>query len=176
MPFISATGGSGIGVVTGLTSLDNSIAIGGTAFIPDLSVNFPSMLLDNSRITSPVPITATTEGTADNVINGGGFVAVGGVPVVVSFSCPGVTPGANSILTLVFLRDSTVLGQAFATSAIGVGSGAFSVSVFDTPSAANHVYAVKAFLSTGTDQATILAGAGGAGNLLPGLLTVKNGF
>lgn len=174
MPIVSGSAPGGGGVVTSLTSVDSSIAIGGTAFIPDLSVNFPLQQIGPGLTTNPIAITAVTEGTADAVVSTGAGTFTPGNDVLITFVCAGITPGANSIVTLVFLRDAVVLGQAQATPAVGVGSGALSVTVRDTPAAGNHTFAVTAFLSVGNNQATINGGLGGSGNLIPIALFVSN--
>lgn len=127
----------------------------------------PGYKLDYAQITAQVgPIGATTEGTAVAVVTGNS-VAYDGSQVKVEFWCPGITSGAGSV-TFVVLRDTTVVGHFAAMP--GSASGAVSGVVFDTPSAANHIYKVSCYVNV--NNCWVEAGAGGSGNFLPAFLRV----
>jgi hypothetical protein len=81
--------------------------------------------------------------------------------------------GTNKV-TLVFLRDSTVIGQTviLETGATFMNGAGPNAECFDTPAAGAHTYAVKAFAAATSPNYTIKAGAGGAGNLFPASLRV----
>jgi len=124
--------------------------------------------IDYAQITADVSITHTTEGTADTVVTGNS-ITYDGTKNNVEFWCPNITSNAIAAV-FVLLRDSTVLGQAI-SSAANVINGGFKAEVFDTPTAAAHTYAVKAFQSS-VGTLTVKAGAGGSGVLLPPFLRV----
>lgn len=132
-------------------------------------VALPSQEFDFAEITSsPAGITATTEAASQPVISGNS-VYFDGSRVKVSCFVPKLSASTSLTATFVVFRDSTVLGQVFggavATTSVGTG-----FELFDMPPTGAHTYAVKAFVSTGT--LTVDAGAGGAGNLVPGWLRV----
>ena len=123
---------------------------------------------DYAQITANVSITATTEATAQAVVTGNSVTYDGGRVQVECFF-PGFDGGQAR---LVFLRDTTVLGDVYNSNAGGNPAQAVGLSgrVFDTPTAAAHTYAVKAF-STGA-TCTVNAGPGGSGSFVPGFLRV----
>lgn len=121
-------------------------------------------------------INATTEGGASTVITGNA-VTFDGTRVKLEFFAPEIVnvggTGTNK-LTVVFLRDSTVIGQVVVLergSTFGNGESA-KAECFDTPSAGSHSYAVKAFSAATSPNYTVKAGAGGSGNLVPAYLRV----
>lgn len=121
-------------------------------------------------------INATTEAGASTVITGNS-VTYDGTRVKLEFYTPEIVnvagTGTNK-LTVVFLRDSTVVGQA----AIVESGSSFSdregakAECFDTPAAGAHTYAVKAFSAATSPNYTVKAGAGGSGNLVSAYLRV----
>ena len=130
-----------------------------------------SSQLDYAAITSSTAaINATTEGTSVAVITGNS-VSYDGTNVKVEFFVPKITATAGDP-TLVFYRDSTVIGQAFLYHSTGAQSiGAMTLATIDTPPAGAHTYKVSAFVSA--NSVTFNAGTGGSGNLLPAFLRVS---
>ncbi len=124
---------------------------------------------DYAQITADVTATAITEGTATTVITGNS-VTYDGTKVKVEFWCPEYYTGSAG-LTVVLLRDATVIGQAGGGSA-GTFEEAFKLEAFDTPTAAAHTYAVKAFSGANPTAGIVKADVGGAGKLLPAFLRV----
>jgi len=141
---------------------------GGVAVWGPGPTNGAGTQLDYAQVTADVSITHTTEGTADTVVTGNS-ITYDGTKNKVEFWCPNIT--SNGIAAaFVLLRDSTVLGQAV-SNITATTNGAFKAEVFDTPTAAAHTYAVKAFQSS-AGTLTVKAGAGGSGVLLPAFLRV----
>lgn len=134
-------------------------------------IALPGQQFDYAQITAnSAGITATTEGTSQAVITGNS-VYYDGSRVKVEFFVPKLSSAASQTVTFVVYRDSTVVGQVFAGT-VNTTLGAVDCALFDTPgSAGAHVYALKAFVSAST--LTVNAGAGGAGNLVPGWLRVS---
>ena len=127
----------------------------------------PSMELDRVQITANATTTATTEGTATTVVTGNS-ITYDGASVEIEFYAPSYYHSTGSNIHFVLLRGSTVLG--ISTSNTDANGGDFTMRARDTPTAGAHVYAVKAYVSSGTG--TIVAGAGGSGNYLPAFLRV----
>lgn len=133
--------------------------------------------LDFKQATADVTgITATTEAGATAVITGNS-VTYDGSRVKVEFYAPEVVyvagTGTNKV-TLVFLRDTTVVGQAVILETGGTlvsGEGP-KAECFDTPPAGAHTYSVKAFSAATSPNYTVKAGAGGSGVLVPAYLRV----
>lgn len=133
--------------------------------------------LDFKQATADITgINATTEAGATAVLSGNS-VSYDGSRVKVEFFAPEIAyvggTGTNKV-TLVFLRDTTVVGQAVILetgSTFASGKGA-KAECFDTPSAGAHTYAVKAFAAASSPNYTVKAGAGGSGALVPAFLRV----
>jgi hypothetical protein len=133
--------------------------------------------LDFKQATADITgITATSEAAAAVVLTGNS-ATFDGSRVKVEFFAPEVVYVAGTVtnkLTLVFLRDTTVIGQAviLESGATLVSSKAAKAECFDTPTAGPHTYAVKAFSAATSPNYTIKAGAGGSGALVPAFLRV----
>ncbi|MFL5908949.1 MAG: hypothetical protein ACJ768_00035 [Gaiellaceae bacterium] len=133
--------------------------------------------LDFKQATADITgINATTEATATAVITGNS-VSYDGYRVKLEFFAPEIVnvggTGTNKV-TLVFLRDTTVIGQAViletgSTFMNGVGPKA---ECFDTPAAGAHTYAVKAFAAATSPNYTVKAGTGVSGTLVAAFLRV----
>lgn len=134
--------------------------------------------LDYKQATADITgINGTTESGATAVITGDA-ISCDGSRLRVEFFAPEVDyvagTGTNK-LTLVVLRDSTVIGQAVVleTGSTFENGKAATVTCFDTPAAGSHTYAVKAFAAAASPNYTVKAGAGGSGNLVPAFLRVS---
>lgn len=128
---------------------------------------------DYAQYTANVSVTATSEGSATSVV-GGNSVYYDGTKLRLEFSSSGykLTNGTEASMSLVFLRDTTVLGQMICDLDHNNDDGSpLHCVTYDTPPAGTHTYAVKAFLSA-SGTTLIKAGTGGSGNLLPGYLRV----
>lgn len=128
---------------------------------------------DYAQYTASVSVTATTEASANTLASGNG-VYYDGTKLRLEFSSSGykLTGGTESSMSLVFLRDSTVLGQMVCDLDHNDDDGSpLHCVTYDTPPAGTHTYTVKAFLSAG-GTVLVKAGAGGSGTLLPGYLRV----
>jgi hypothetical protein len=133
--------------------------------------------LDFKQATADITgITATTEAGATTVLTGNS-AAYDGSRVKVEFYAPEIAyvagSGTNKV-TLVFLRDSTVIGQAviLETGSTLVNGEGPMAECFDTPPAGAHTYAVKAFAAATSPNYTLKAGAGGSGALVAAYLRV----
>jgi hypothetical protein len=129
----------------------------------------PGTELDSAQITTPTAsIAVTTEATAVAIITGNSVV-YDGSPVLIEVEIPLITQGSGAnYLTLVLLRDSTVLGH------ISRGVVAIQYPFFgrlrDTPPAGAHTYKLSGFVANGS--AVVSPGAGGSGNVAPAYLRV----
>jgi hypothetical protein len=126
--------------------------------------------LDFAQITvSPAAVTATTEGTSVAQITGTS-VSYSGMRVMLEFWAPGLSnTGAGALSHFVFYRDAVVLGSFTQAGPNTSNQDVFGV-LFDTPAAGAHVYKVAMYVASGA--ATLQAGAGGAGAILPAFLRV----
>ena len=135
--------------------------------------------LDYAQITAPVSgITVSTEATAATVITGNS-VSYDGTRVKVEIYAPAIlrtdTTG-QGLLVFVILRDAAVIGHGMlatggTTQASAFGAGG-AIACFDTPVAGAHTYKASAYVSVAGATMSVAAGAGGAGNNLPGFLRV----
>jgi hypothetical protein len=124
--------------------------------------------------TANVSITATTEGTAQQIVTAPA-ITYAATPIMVEFYSPGISPDAGIVgrtLILVLEDGTTPLGQIAAVSTPGTGAGIYPTYVVRklTPTAASHTYNVRGYVSAGTG--TVRAGTGGAGNYIQGFIRV----
>lgn len=124
---------------------------------------------DYEQITANVSVTATSQATANTVITGN-TITYDGTKVKVEVFAPEISQGTSNRVLGVILRDTTVLGQWVWGTNNSNGITTLG-TLFDTPSAADHTYAVKAFLDA-SGTGTIQAGPGGSGALMPAFLRV----
>ena len=111
----------------------------------------------SATVTSDVSITATTVGTANQIISLGA-VTYENVPHVLEFAGPRYLAPAAS--TFFILRDATTVIGTLAVASTSVHVGPFYISYPITPSAASHTYNLAAWLS-GAGTGTMEAGSGG---------------
>jgi len=130
--------------------------------------------LDYAQFTSPVSITATTEGTANTLVTGASVAYDGSTVVMIQFYCPYITPAStNGASVIVQVNEgSTVLGYICSVlvptgAQMNIPGNGFMRL---TPSAASHTYSIRAFRGTG--NGTVGAGAGGAGAYRPGFMRI----
>lgn len=149
-----------------LNVMDEGIATLDAAVAPGTQLDFEEITSSQS------PVTATTEGTSVSAITGNS-VSYDGSRVKIEFWAPGVNWSSGPvIITGVFFRDTTPLGQwIIADISTNVGGRNMTPGVlFDTPGSGSHTYAVKTFV-TG-NSAFVRAGTGGTGNDSPAFLRV----
>lgn len=134
----------------------------------------PGYEYDYVESTTPLSVTATSEGTAQTFISGGSVSYDGSTKICIEFFAPRIKPDANAgrYIVVIVLEDSTVLGQfaLLRTPAAGTDDKPVLVRRFRTPSAGSHAYTVKAWVSAGTGSIDV--GAGGAGTDIPAYLRI----
>lgn len=131
----------------------------------------PGYEFDYTEVTSSVTISATTEGTANNVVTSGSVAYDGSTVVFIEFFCPRVntsTTSASSIVLLLY-EDSTLLGRLGLVKTVAAASDITPVLLKRrrTPSNASHTYSIKAYSTSGTTSSQLDAGTGGTGVELP---------
>jgi hypothetical protein len=121
------------------------------------------------EFTSNVSVTATSEGTANQIVSAGA-ITYENVPHLIEFFAPVVQPVGGVLLRFMLEDSTTVLGQiARKQLAASEESEVYGVRRL-TPSAASHTYNVRAWTTSGT--ATVVAGSGGSGTALPGFIRI----
>ena len=127
-----------------------------------------------TAFTSPVSITATTEGTANQIVSSGA-ISYEAVPHMIEFHAPNARPdnaAANRSINFV-LEDSTtviatigrILTPAASNNTVPVFCG-YRI----TPTAASHTYNVRAWVNAGTGN--VGAGASGTTTDGPGYIRI----
>ena len=134
----------------------------------------PGFEFDYVPFTSPVAISATTEGAADTVVTANAVTHDGSTAIFIEFFCPQVEPntGTSAAIAIILNEGATVLGTIawvrFLTNNV---TSAFS-PVFArfrlTPTAGSHTYSVRAYRTVG--NGAMNAGAGGTGADVPGYI------
>lgn len=130
----------------------------------------PETALAYAEITSNVTITSTSEGSPTNVIIAPSVTTIAGQAVYIEFSSPRIEPNASETVYLNVWRDSTNLGRVYVAGGLQNGQ---VVKLRDVPGTGTFVYKVAGWLNT-AGSAFVRAGAGGAGNYVPALITVTN--
>lgn len=131
---------------------------------------------DYAEITSDASITATAEGSADNVVSGNSVTYDGSTVVVIEFFSPRVIPATGTVGRGVFFvlydgASSIGLFGAVRTPATGTAHNApVRLARRLTPSAAAHTYHIKAFVDAGTG--TVTANTGGSGAYMPAYIRI----
>lgn len=132
----------------------------------------PGYEVGYDEVTSSVTVSGATEASGTTVISCGAHTFDGSA-VVAEFFCGGAIPGAGDFIIVSLFEGGTQIGRlALAQS----GQTTTIVSIQNTsiptigklrftPSAASHTYTVTAI--KGTNNGTLLAGAGGTGTIVP---------
>lgn len=124
------------------------------------------------EFTSDVAVTATTVGTANQIVSAGA-ITLENVPHLIEFYCPQATQGAAQ--NFLILRDSTTVLGTVSRFASGVTAAPVYAVRRLTPSAASHTYNFAAWNSaaaTWTYQAGSGGSAGDASADMPGFIRI----
>ena len=156
--------------LTGTDNADGSITIDATGGGGGGEVAYAQITA------SPANPTATVEASANAIITAPAFTADGTTDYLIEFFTPGCRPAsgaANRQLNFWLFQDGSSIGEIGVT-VIPV-SGVQYLSLTGkrklTPAAGSRTYSIRCTVNGGTD-ATILAGAGGAGNYVPAFLRI----
>jgi len=125
------------------------------------------------EFTGDVSITATTVGTANQVVSAGA-VTYEAAKHKIEFWCARYTAPAQQ--TWIVLRDGTTVLGTWANVQASDAEPGFTLERYLTPTAASHTYNVAAYLG-GAGTGTFKAGTGGAAGdgttYLPGFIRVS---
>jgi hypothetical protein len=123
---------------------------------------------------------AYVEFTADVSVTGtsmvdivsSGAITYAATPIVIEFSCIRATSGGTGNLEIHLRDGATDLGMFAQVSTVVVQAHGLHVARKLTPSAASHTYVISG-KNSAAQTSTIVAGAGGAGNNMPGYIRVR---
>ena len=122
------------------------------------------------EFTSTVSITATSEGTANQVVTASAIVYEN-VPHLITFSSSRLVAPASQTLSLSVFDGTTSLGVIAALGATSPAQQTPYERAFRvTPSAASHTFNIKAWVNGGTGS--VEAGAGGPATRVPGFIRI----
>lgn len=126
--------------------------------------------LTYNEFTSPVSITATTEGTANTVVTATAHTYDGATVALIEFFAPAVLIGTNRIDFALYLDGASIglLSDSVNTSNPPWSHARLARRV--TPASGSRTYSVRAFVNGGTGS--VRAGAGGSGAVVPGFIRV----
>jgi hypothetical protein len=129
------------------------------------------MLLNYAERTSNLSVTATTEGTSQEVVSTNSFSYPNSEILIEFFSPNAGNPYTAQNLIILLYDDATILGQMvkIAGSANNIQSSLYG-SYKLIPSLGMHTFKIKAIVSA--NQGEINAGAGGTGTLLPTFIKI----
>ena len=124
------------------------------------------------EFTADVSITATTVGTANQVVSSGA-ITYEAVPHLIEFYCARYTGPAQA--TNMILRDGTTVIGTINNVQASMNASPFYLAIRRTPTAASHTYNLAAWLA-GAGTGTFRAGTGGAAGdsttFMPGYVRV----
>src|SRR6266511_2639807 len=110
-------------------------------------------------------------GTASEDIVSSWAITYAATPIAIEFYCFNITCGASGILEIDIRDGATDLGKLIDLNTSETIRAPFSTRVL-TPPAGSHTYTISA--KNGASQtSTVRAGAGGAGNPLPGFIRIR---
>lgn len=173
----SITGAVSLVAGSNVTITDNSPSAGDITIAASGGGGSGYTMVDYAQITSSVTVTASTEGTAQTIVSGGGFTADGTSHYLIEFWSGSVRPDVNSgnSIFITLNEGATVIGTLTQMRQPATGFGfnlPCPLAVRLVPTAAAHTYTVAAYVTAGTSGA-VGAGAGGSGQkLLPAYLMV----
>jgi hypothetical protein len=131
--------------------------------------------LSYTEFTAQVAITATSEASANAVVQAPALTLDGATTILLDAFMPAVVPAATAgaILFLWLYQDGVPIGRlgSYSNPAAGQFIVPGYVSRRFTPSAGNHAYTLGATVSGG--NGTIFAGVGGLATYLPGYLRIN---
>lgn len=171
--------GGGTGNIRTLSGGDRVVRAGEVvSFIYDGSVwrernTIPGAELSYIEFTAPVSVTATTEAAAGILVTADNLTFDGLTAVEVEFYTPKVTSGTDGGEVHVTLFDNGAAVGELGDWSRGTGNMSTSLTCKrrTTPSAGAHQFSIRAWRATA--NCTITAGAGGAGNYMPGFIRVR---
>ncbi len=114
--------------------------------------------------TTPVSITATSEGSADPVVTAPSFTPNGTSAYLFEFYAPDANPdfATGTYLALYLFEDGSSIGTIWDLQIVSVGfslTGVYAQARL-TPTSSSHIYSIRAAVDTGTG--VVSAGAGGS--------------
>jgi hypothetical protein len=122
--------------------------------------------------TSPVTVSAATEGASDVVVTAPAITFDGVTPVVIQFFAPYVLTGAGTYIAITLFDNGTTIGYLAYTISNGTTTLTIPVNADRrlTPSAASHAYSIRAFRQA--NNGSVGAGTGGSGQQPPGFIRI----
>lgn len=173
---VTLVAGQNIGItssVAGTFRIDGAAAGGGG------SSDLAGKELDYVQFTSSVVPTATTEATANTVVTGSPVTYDGSTAIIITFECSAANPAhdaaGRSMLLWLYDGASSIGALCTLTGRDSTNPDRWPVHRERrlTPSAASHTYSIRASVTAGSDGSqAISAGAGGAGNFMPGFIRI----
>jgi hypothetical protein len=177
--FRSAEVGKPARVIAILTGpIDPQIAAG-TPFTQTLSASGGTSALSigqkmaETEFTGTVNVPASTEATANQIVATAGVTYDGLTRVKIELFAPRTQVFGAVVTTFVLFEDGAAVGQMGVNKQnSGLDESDYYAVRYRTPTAGSHIYAVRAFQSAAASPANIIAGVGGAGQLVPGFIRV----
>jgi hypothetical protein len=131
--------------------------------------------LDYAEFTAPVSITATTAGAANTVVTGNAIAYSG--DILIEFFAPSAACGTSTGAQVIFIlvdggTDIGIIAQIRTPAAGSSHIAPIYGSRKLTGLAATKTYGVEAYRVTA--DGTVTAGAGGAGNYVPGYIRITD--
>lgn len=156
-----------------ITSLANGTAASDAAAFGQIPA-VPKVLSYVEKTTNTT-VSATTEAAADTIVTAGAVTLDGSTQIRVSFYAPALLTGsgAATLVSFVIYQNGSSIGQAsnYEISITGQLETAPYLSRILTPAANTYTYSIRAFRNVA--NATVFAGAGGAGNFIPLFVLVE---
>jgi hypothetical protein len=127
----------------------------------------PGREITYNEVTSPVTISATTEGTANTIVAASAYTFDGSTAVIIEYYVPDISMGTSAVLTMILHDGTNAIGVVAACSVGGTVPGFYGKRKL-TPGAGSKTYSLRAFRATA--NCTVNVGAGGAATRMPGFI------
>lgn len=134
----------------------------------DIEAKVPGRPLAHTEFTSIITVTATTSGTATTIVTAPSLTFDGATPILIEFGACSANPSTGN-LSIGLFDGSTEIG----TFLYFTGNFFWPARATRrlTPSAAAHVYSIRAWGSV--SGGTVYGGAGGGGAFMPGFIRIE---
>jgi len=143
----------------------------------DVAAYYPGAEVAYTEFTSNVAPTATVEASANTVVTASAYTFDGQSGWYIEFYCSNARPdvAAESTLRVWLFEDGSSIGRMAVLTTDDAGTVGANASIYVrrklTPSAGSHTYSIRATVNAGTGS--LNAGAGGAGNVMPGYIRIS---
>lgn len=144
----------------------------GSSFVRSSATNVTGLLPGYSysydEFTASIPISATTDATANGVVSSSAVTYDGATNIWIEFFAPKITTGSDGRLLIVLYQNGVSIGRLADIQLAAANTKEVFLRRKLLPPAGSDTYSINAFVTAGTGA--VAAGLGGSGVLMRGYL------